>query len=322
MSTLANVLYDPREGAKRDNVPTAQTALWWSGVMHYVELDVNNLRRWLRSDIGTAGRAACINGAGTATCPMDVTGFVVYFSDRRSNRNLGADNVRNGPTWDVGTATWVFGDDQETGDFGWEDNINTDANSTPNNQLDPSVRRRAGREPLVGRRQPERYASARTGSEREPAAGCRVVSAGGRPLLGATPLPANTTCGTRRSIGASRDVNRAFFFRRALKLVNGGRGSAGQRLAGADGRGREPGLRRGQLQRVHERLAELEPQRAEPGVHGRRWLRRHPGVDHVSAAVISDAVTLLSNAWSDIRSFESRITPGRTVPPLRPSVTP
>ena len=64
--------------------------MYWGGVMHYVELDVNNLRRWITGAIGS-NAAGCVNGAGPTTCPMDVTGFVVYFSDRRTNRDLGAD---------------------------------------------------------------------------------------------------------------------------------------------------------------------------------------------------------------------------------------
>ncbi|MBM3788722.1 MAG: hypothetical protein FJW35_00055, partial [Acidobacteria bacterium] len=50
-----NVLYDTREGALRDNVPTAQTTVYLGGVMHYVELDVNNLSRWFRGEIGASG---------------------------------------------------------------------------------------------------------------------------------------------------------------------------------------------------------------------------------------------------------------------------
>ena len=60
--------------------------------MHYIELDVNNLRRWFQGTIGASGSNA-----------MNVTGYVVYFSDRRGNRN--AANV-------------------ETGELGFEDIVN------------------------------------------------------------------------------------------------------------------------------------------------------------------------------------------------------
>ena len=70
-----NVLYDAREGLRRDAEATGQNNPYLGGVMHYVELDVNNLRRWLAGSIGASGPGA-----------MNVTGYVVYFSDRRLNR--------------------------------------------------------------------------------------------------------------------------------------------------------------------------------------------------------------------------------------------
>jgi len=74
-------------------------------VMHYVELDVNNLRRWFQGAIGTQGGNA-----------MDVTGYVVYFSDRRNNRNAAG---------------------QETAEYGVEDFVNpATAAGAPNAVLD------------------------------------------------------------------------------------------------------------------------------------------------------------------------------------------
>ena len=113
--------------------------------MHYVELDVNNLRRWLEGTIGSSNAAACANGGslGTGTCAMDTTGYVVYFSDRRGNHDLGGDNALDNP---VVTNVLVspFGvevtypNDRETGELGFEDIINTTSTSAPNNTLDHS----------------------------------------------------------------------------------------------------------------------------------------------------------------------------------------
>ena len=50
--------------------------------MHYVELDVNNLRRWLGGQIGRLGAP---NGANA----KNDNGYIVYFSDRRNNKNVG-----------------------------------------------------------------------------------------------------------------------------------------------------------------------------------------------------------------------------------------
>jgi hypothetical protein len=99
-----NTIFDPREGNRRDFEATNLTTVYLGGVMHYVELDLNNLRRWFQGTIGASG-----------TNTMNVTGYVVYFSDRRGNRNfLGA----------------------ETGELGFEDFINpADANGNANGTL-------------------------------------------------------------------------------------------------------------------------------------------------------------------------------------------
>jgi hypothetical protein len=100
-----NVLYDTREGDLRDNIPTGQTTVYLGGVMHYIELDVANLARWFTGAIGSSGANA-----------MNTTGYVVYFSDRRSNRNAA---------------------NAETGEYGFEDFVNPSSTSgAPNALLD------------------------------------------------------------------------------------------------------------------------------------------------------------------------------------------
>jgi hypothetical protein len=97
------VLYDAREATTRDGLATTDLAL--GGVIHYVELDVNNLRRWLLGQIGASGTQA-----------KNDNGFIVYFSDRRNNNtNAGA----------------------ETAEYGYEDTVNPAlAAGAPNGQLD------------------------------------------------------------------------------------------------------------------------------------------------------------------------------------------
>ncbi len=96
-----NVLYDTREGNLRDNIPVVQTTMFLGGVMHYVELDVTNLSRWLQGAIGVSGTGA-----------MSQNGYVVYFSDRRNNKNAAL---------------------EETGEYGFEDIVNPgSATGTPN----------------------------------------------------------------------------------------------------------------------------------------------------------------------------------------------
>ncbi len=100
-----NTLYDTREGMYHNNLGAKNPPIFISGVMHYIELDVNNLRRWLEGSIGQSGNAV-----------LDQNGFVVYFSDRRGNNNVGGN---------------------ETGELGFEDFVNpADNNGTPNGVLD------------------------------------------------------------------------------------------------------------------------------------------------------------------------------------------
>jgi hypothetical protein len=100
-----NVLYDPREGNLRDNVATGTLTMNLGGLMHFIELDVANLSRWLQGVIGASGAAA-----------RNVNGFTIYFSDRRTNRNAA---------------------NQETGEYGFEDFVNPgSAAGTPNGVLD------------------------------------------------------------------------------------------------------------------------------------------------------------------------------------------
>ena len=100
-----NVLYDTREGNLRDNVSTSEVKGLLPGVMHYLELDVNNLRRWLQGAIGVSGPNA-----------LDQNGFIVYFSDRRNNRDAAGN---------------------ETGEYGFEDFVNPlSSNGDANDTLD------------------------------------------------------------------------------------------------------------------------------------------------------------------------------------------
>lgn len=337
-----NVLYDAREGHLRDDQtatgrPTApataftgvaanQPRMYWGGVMHYVELDVRNFRRWVRDEIGTSNTAACLNGAGGGTCPMDITGYVVYFSDRRGNRTLGGDGMVEA-TYAAGggpfTGGFTYVDDQETGEFGFEDNINpASATSVPNNQLDgqftdtllqtrhaedvnarddqPKGCHLAGNPPCTWTYTPslETY-----GGEARLLPGFMIsaTSATGR-------TPANDEY---RLFTANRPidrnvarVNRAFFFRRALKLVNGGRGDLpANNTQGLTVASENPVYVQGNFNACTS--STNRPNNGNgfnPACTGAGF-GNTPGTDHVSAAVIADAVTLLSNAWNDIRSF-------------------
>jgi hypothetical protein len=221
-----NVLYDTREGDLRDNISTSEPNVFLGGVVHYVELDVNNLTRWFRGLIGASGSAA-----------INTTGYVVYFSDRRTNRNAGG---------------------SETGEYGFEDFVNPASSSgTPNGLLDTA-------EDVNGDGLLDTYGSAPVGALAYPLdAAARPWS----PLV--SPLIART--------------NRAIFFRRALKLVNGQTVDLGTVSGAPVG-----------LTVTSENPAYVQGNYNAAGTFAGT---------HAPCAVIADALTLLSNSWSDARSF-------------------
>jgi hypothetical protein len=167
------VLYDPREGNVRDTNATTLNSLELSGVMYYVGLDVANLAKWLAGTIGTTGTQTYQNN-----------GYIVYFSDRRNNRNASS---------------------AETGEYGYEDIVNpATAAGAPNGLLD-------GGEDFNGNGVLDVY-----GQYPSYNGTYNTVVAGS-----VSPLDSTARPGSNLDPGHAR-VNRAVLFRRALKLMNGG----------------------------------------------------------------------------------------------------
>jgi hypothetical protein len=124
-----NTLFDPREALYRDWCPDGTGALgvackqnpMLGGVMHYVELDVNNLTRWLRGAIGATGPA-------TKDAAASPNNFAVYFSDRRGNYVAAA--LPSG--WPPASPSG-----NETGEYGYNDFVNFNAaNGCPDGTID------------------------------------------------------------------------------------------------------------------------------------------------------------------------------------------
>lgn len=223
------MLYDTREALFRDDEPASSPHLYLGGVMHYIELDVRNLTRWFLGQIGTSG-----------TVVDHTTGYSVYFSDRRGNRD---------------------GAGRETGEYGFEDFVNPASSSgAPNGALD------AG-EDVNGNGQLETYGAAYDGG----------TVPWQHPLASATPETTVTADVAQR--------NPARFFRRALKIVNG---RLGDIIA--------PGLT----------IASENPVYLQGDFNAAGGF----GNPHVSCSIAADAVTLLSNNWSDRRSFLDPHDPG------------
>jgi hypothetical protein len=256
-----NVLYDTREGNFRD--PTADPAdhtLALGGMMNYVALDVGNLKKWLA---GTVAPFAGLSGVNA----LNQNGFVVYFSDRRNNKNQAATPV-------------------ETGEYGFEDVVNPAANATTGLPMSGALE--TGEDvnaptplPVVAPfyvpvldiyGQFPQICLATTAVTM----GCTGTPAA--PLIAASnPRPWTTT--QFQWIGM---MNRPVHFRRALKLVNGGLGNLPA-----------PGLS----------VASENPVYVQGNYNASSTVLSTDV--HQAAAVLADAVTVLSNNWNDANSFQS-----------------
>jgi hypothetical protein len=108
--------YDAREGEGRD-VVWGNDSCAPVGIMNAVELDVGNLKQWLAGNTGVSGKSVDY---------VAQNGYVLYFSDRR-----GMMPNPNG--------TFVDPKNTKTGDSGFEDviNLGSGANGNPDGILEP-----------------------------------------------------------------------------------------------------------------------------------------------------------------------------------------
>jgi len=277
------VLYDTREAISRDNAlpnnandGANHPEIAAEGVMDYVELDVNNLTRWFRGLIG-------LNGVNAS----NVGGYLVYFSDRRG------DQVDTTPGIGV-----------KTGEFGFNDIINgtTDpANGCPNGALDPG-------EDLVGDGNLRTYGGiplTPVNQATNPNLAIQNLLANLLPNL--APVLQTSICAAavkppspNYSYTHTEEAreNPPVFFRRALKLVDGGTINLGTACFGA-----APNPPCG-LSIAAENPVYIQGEYNDGGVNNGTW-----GGASVSASVAGDSVTLLSDNWNDVNSFISPYDP-------------
>jgi Tfp pilus assembly protein PilX len=292
-----NVLYDAREGSLRDGqAPTASgitNPATLGGAMYYVELDGANLSKWFTGALGTSGPSA-----------NNLSGYTVYFSDRRG------DQKDPTPPASVSNSTYV-----KTGGYGYEDNINYTSdpnNGCPNSSLEqgeddesdydvngisentPSgYLRTYGMTPTF-----TNYATAppMTG----PGTFTTNASVNGATFMNVatanTAIKANTGfCSSMGNtwplaVADAQDLreNSPLLFRRALKLVNSSSLSLGTCNTVPCG-----------LSVVAENPVYIQGDYNNPGASS-----TFSGAN-VSASVVGDAVTVLSDAWNDVNSFIS-----------------
>jgi hypothetical protein len=316
-----NALFDTREGALRDVAPGGAytNMITPGGVMHYVEVDANNVASWMKN-------------SGSFDSVTAQNNFTVYVSDRRGNfNNLGASLPGPWPPLSYTKA--------ETGEYGFEDFANSAANDgCPNNSVDVgedldglgnSVLLTYGQDP--GRQMSDTDPKNSSLASPLPSSGPNRVFEGGSPWVGGygaftgTTATANTaplygttttgnnhnafvqysTCKVSNNLSGSPiwpgtyivDANEArqnptFFFRRAVKLVNG---SALSTMAC-------PGTVNGVTINCGLTFASENPVYLQGDFNSNSqaggW-----GDQHVATSIAADAVTLLSNNWNDVNSF-------------------
>ena len=247
-----NALYDTREGNLRDANAAASETMSLAGGMYTIELDVANLKKYFAGAV--APYNALVTNGNTA---QNNNGFIVYFSDRRNNRNTG-----------------VAVPSVETGELGFEDVINpADINGAPNGVLD------AGED-----------VNATTAVGYVPVLDTYGQTPVNLPLGNAAPLNAAALVYNTANVTAPvLMVNRPIFFRRALKIINGGLGN---------------------LPASGLTIAAENPVYVQGDYNATAAPIAGNAAGHVASAILADAVTLLSNNWTDVNSFFNPNDPG------------
>ena len=277
-----NVLFDTREGWNRMATPTAPflSRVTLGGTMAYVELDVNNLARWLTGAIGSSGPS-------TKDPIAAQNNFAVYFSDRRGNY-APAGSVAG--AWPPASPSG-----NETGEYGYSDFINpNDINGCPNGVLDPGedVDGLGAANGLFtyGERSFPNGLQVNTGTAKVPLANTLFGNS-----LSATAADPNCTGtggigpwpGTWLVNKNEARENPASLFRRALKVVNGKAINLGNCPGGVP-----CGLTVATENPMYVQ-GDFNANSAGGGFND----------TNVGASVIADAVTLLSNNYNDVNSF-------------------
>jgi len=280
---------DAREGEVRDWLTTAEPAAGTcavNGVMNAVELDVYNLRRWLKGLIGATG-----NRVDYAS----QNGYVLYFSDRRG---MLSDPLAVAPEPLPPLLK---------GDYGFEDVINTPSNAagTPDGTPEPVVNLKGGLQSPEDTNQNgrlDKYGATNLALGFGPDTGATYFS-----QVVATPSAPNPY--VRVSCLNTARKNWVSGARHVLKLVDGQWSAAQPRLpvrlvSNTDGTlggftvgSENPVYIQGDYNSSSADPMWTNPTGTEPA--------------HSAAAVIADTVTLLSNQWQDVGINSAALNPNK-----------
>ena len=253
-----------------------------AGVMNAVEIDVGNLQQWLN---GT------IPGSGNLVDPVFQNGYVLYISDRRG--------MLKNPN---GSAGMAGSSNTKTGDSGLEDSVNSDFQAgNPDGTLEPTLPGKlqspedvnnngildnwgGGNLGLgLGYIPTSTYAAANSVNNLilNPASGTGHPD----PYLVAGRIPSCLVTQKNWISGA----------RHVVKLVDGSLGNVPVRIDNGQGgftvASENPVYIQGDYNSSVADPTWLNPNAADP--------------PHAAAAIIADAVTMLSNNWSDLASLNS-----------------
>jgi Tfp pilus assembly protein PilX len=266
--------YDAREGEARGTTQ-ANASCTPMGIMNAVEIDVGNLQQWLLGNTG-------LNGKNVDNKTFN--GYILYFSDRRG---MLPDPNPNPPVDVAGV---------KTGDSGFEDVVNANVQlGTPDGNLEPTpVNKVLSPEDVNENNALDTFGTNNLGLGFGYIGGKSVnslinsgavddpfLTAAGRIQPG--PGPANSC-----SIGQKNWVSGA---RHTLRLVDGSLGNVPL-----------PGFTVAAENPVYV-MGNYNSSAADPMWLGDPKTTLEPS--HSAASIIADAVSLISNDWSDIVSFQN-----------------
>jgi len=275
--------YDDREGEVRDNT-VGDNSCTSNGLMNAVEIDVGNLKQWLLGNIGSSG--ASVNSS-------QQNGYVLYFSDRRG---MLPSPVLYGTSF------------TKSGDSGLEDVINaTSAAGTPDGVLEPIPAGRSlspedvNQDGAIDNFGADNMGLGFFGTQGKPAVNLWYqITTNGTNIAngtnGANPDAFGTAANARIASCVAARKNWVSGARHALRLVDGSLGNVplvtGGTLAA-------PGGFTVASENPVYVLGDYNTSSTDT-----TW--NSPAVDvagHAAAAIIADAVSFLSNNWSDLSSL-------------------
>jgi len=280
-----NALYDTREGYNRQPTPALNNQVTLGGIMNYIELDVNNLARWFSKKIGSSGPS-------TQDPSVAPNNFVVYISDRRNNYLPTGTALGSWPPLSPST--------HETGEYGYFDLVNSkDPKGCPDNVLEPLGASGISAEDLDGTGILSIYGEVTFPPGLIDSTGVTTASTLFSNLpnaaVQADPLCATGSGGINpwprtflRNANEGRENPNALF-RRSVKLVNGSLIT----LPTCPG-----GVTCGLTISTENPLYIQGDYNANSAGSG--FAAANPSV---AAAVVADAVTILSVNWNDVNSF-------------------